>query len=68
MYFQFDLVLSDVSAFLVDGDYHWTQASPNRTDGSSKFTLINFFPIIDKCRVIVNLQQVILFANLSMAF
>nr|XP_027080056.1 uncharacterized protein LOC113703042 isoform X2 [Coffea arabica] len=58
MYLQFDLVLSDVSAFLVDGDYHWSQASPDRTVGSSKHSVINFLPIIDKCGVIVKLQQI----------
>ncbi|KAL3499805.1 hypothetical protein ACH5RR_038898 [Cinchona calisaya] len=58
MYLQFDLILSDVSAFLVDGDYHWNQSVLDRTDGSSKYTLINFLPIIDKCGVIVKLQQI----------
>lgn len=67
MYFQFDLVLSDVSAFLVDGDYHWNQVIGDRTDGSSKSTVINFLPVIDKCGVIVKLQQVLtcLFASIG---
>lgn len=61
MYFQFDLVLSDVSAFLVDGDYHWSQASLNRTDCSSKSSVLSFLPVIDKCGVFLKLQQVIIF-------
>ncbi|CAI9095544.1 OLC1v1031527C1 [Oldenlandia corymbosa var. corymbosa] len=58
MYFQFNLVLSDVSAFLVDGDYYWSQASPEKIDASSKSALINFLPVIDKCGVVVKLQQI----------
>lgn len=54
MYLQFDLVLSDVSAFLFDGDYHWRQISLNK----SAYTHSNFFQIIDKCGVILHLQQV----------
>lgn len=55
MYLQFDLVLSDVSAFLFDGDYHWRQISPNT---SAYHADSNFFQIIDKCGVILHLQQV----------
>ncbi|CAK9173345.1 unnamed protein product [Ilex paraguariensis] len=58
LYIQFDLVLSDVSAFLVDGDYHWSQSSLSRTDDTSKFTVTNFLPVIDKCGVILKLQQI----------
>ncbi|KAL2348225.1 hypothetical protein Fmac_002225 [Flemingia macrophylla] len=55
MYLRFDLVLSDVSAFLFDGDYHWSQVSLNKSAHSSKS---GFFPIIDKCGVILQLQQI----------
>ncbi|KAG8382461.1 hypothetical protein BUALT_Bualt05G0079700 [Buddleja alternifolia] len=57
MYYQFDLVLRDVSAFLVDGDYSWRQASL-KADGSSKCTFISFLPVIDKCGVFLKLQQI----------
>ncbi|XP_027361593.1 uncharacterized protein LOC113869468 [Abrus precatorius] len=55
MYLRFDLVLSDVSAFLFDGDYHWSQIS---LDKSAHSTQNVFFPIIDKCGVILQLQQI----------
>ncbi|KAK9266873.1 hypothetical protein L1049_027132 [Liquidambar formosana] len=55
MYLQFDLVLSDVSAFLVDGDYHWSQILLNTSDGLSG---VNFLPVIDKCGIILKLQQI----------
>lgn len=58
MYTQFDLVLRDVSAFLVDGDYSWSLFTPRRTDGSSKGKFNSFLPIIDKCGVFLKLQQV----------
>ncbi|KAL8053513.1 hypothetical protein ABFS82_05G077000 [Erythranthe guttata] len=58
IYSQFDLVLRDVSAFLVDGDYRWSQDSPDRTDTSSKRSFISFLPVIDKCGVSVKLQQI----------
>lgn len=48
IYLNFNLVLSDVSAFLVDGDYHW--------DGTSDET--NLLPVIDKCGIALKLQQV----------
>lgn len=48
IYLNFNLVLSDVSAFLVDGDYHWNKTS----DG------INLLPVIDKCGIALKLQQV----------
>ncbi|XP_031125724.1 uncharacterized protein LOC116028070 isoform X1 [Ipomoea triloba] len=59
MYVQFDLVLSDVSAFLVDGDYHWGQALPTtKIGGHSKSNIICVLPVIDKCGVILKLQQI----------
>ncbi|KAM7525360.1 hypothetical protein LguiA_015262 [Lonicera macranthoides] len=54
LYLQFDLVLSDVSAVLVDGDYHWSEPSLSGSAGSS----VSFLPVIDKCGVILNLQQI----------
>lgn len=55
MYLKFDLVLSDVSAFLFDGDHHWGQLPLNKSvyDTNSRF-----FQIIDRCGVILHLQQV----------
>ncbi|KAE8055526.1 hypothetical protein FH972_012359 [Carpinus fangiana] len=58
MYLQFDLVLSDVSAFLVDGDYHWSQNPSNKNDVSADISGVSFLPIIDKCGVILKLQQI----------
>ncbi|KAE9596742.1 putative vacuolar protein sorting-associated protein [Lupinus albus] len=55
MYLRFDLVLSDVSAFLFDGDYHWSQFSKNK---SARSTNSGFLPIIDECVVILQLQQI----------
>nr|CAB3500118.1 unnamed protein product [Digitaria exilis] len=49
IYLNFNLVLSDVSAFLVDGDYHWNETS----DG------INLLPVIDKCGIALKLQQIL---------
>ncbi|KAM7253783.1 hypothetical protein ACFE04_031465 [Oxalis oulophora] len=57
MYLKFDLVLSDVSAFLVDGDYDWSQSSFNRA-GSSYFGGVNYLPVVDQCGVILNFQQI----------
>lgn len=53
MYMQFNLVLSDVSAFLVDGDYSWNQKPLDGSSGES--TLL---PVIDRCGVSLHLQQV----------
>lgn len=48
MYLNFNLVLNDVSAFLVDGDYHWNDTSKE----------VNLLPVIDKCGIALKLQQV----------
>lgn len=56
MYLQFDLVLSDVSALLVDGDYSWKQLSSKKSSG--KESSVTFLPVIDKCGVLLKLQQV----------
>ncbi|KAK9984845.1 hypothetical protein SO802_034370 [Lithocarpus litseifolius] len=58
MYLQFDLVLSDVSAFLVDGDYHWPQNPLNGNSVSTNIGGISFLPVIDKCGIILKLQQI----------
>uniref|UniRef100_A0A2C9U4Y6 Integrase catalytic domain-containing protein n=1 Tax=Manihot esculenta TaxID=3983 RepID=A0A2C9U4Y6_MANES len=58
MYLQFDLVLSDISAFLVDGDYNWSQAPLRKSADSGKSNGVSFLPVIDKCGVIVRLQQI----------
>ncbi|XP_065619172.1 uncharacterized protein LOC112023786 [Quercus suber] len=58
MYLQFDLVLSDVSAFLVDGDYHWPQNPLNGNSVSTKIGGVSFLPVIDKCGIILKLQQI----------
>lgn len=58
MYLQFDLVLSDVSALLVDGDYSWKQLSSERSSGSGRESSVTFLPVIDKCGVLLKLQQV----------
>ncbi|XP_058190168.1 uncharacterized protein LOC131307586 isoform X5 [Rhododendron vialii] len=58
LYLQFDLILSDVSAFLVDGDYSWSQTSSISSADSNKFKVVSFLPVIDKCGVILKLQQI----------
>uniref|UniRef100_A0A1J3IIE4 Putative vacuolar protein sorting-associated protein 13A n=1 Tax=Noccaea caerulescens TaxID=107243 RepID=A0A1J3IIE4_NOCCA len=58
MYLQFDLVLSDVSALLVDGDYAWKQLSSKRSSGSGGESSVTFLPVIDKCGVLLKLQQI----------
>ncbi|CAN1333900.1 Intermembrane lipid transfer protein VPS13 [Linum perenne] len=55
MYLQFDLVLSDVSAFLVDGDYSWGQT---KTHKSARSSGVSILPVIDKCGVSLRLQQI----------
>lgn len=55
MYLRFALVLSDVSAFLFDGDYHWSQLSLNK---STRSTNGDFYPVIDRCGVTLQLQLV----------
>ncbi|WOL09557.1 hypothetical protein Cni_G18310 [Canna indica] len=56
MYLQFNLVLSDVSAFLVDGDYHWSKTSLDLA--AEQGNKNSFFPVIDKCGIVVNFQQI----------
>ncbi|XP_073111690.1 uncharacterized protein [Elaeis guineensis] len=56
MYLQFNLVLSDVSAFLVDGDYCWSETpidmDINQQNNNS------FLPVIEKCGIVLKLQQI----------
>ncbi|KAI6702353.1 hypothetical protein NL676_011489 [Syzygium grande] len=56
MYLQFKFVLSDVSAFLVDGDYSWSQTT-YRSAGPTYLGGNTFLPIIDRCGVILALEQ-----------
>lgn len=58
MYLQFNLILRDVSAFLVDGDYHWGQVSANKSSASANLNFVSFLPVIDNCGAILKLQQV----------
>nr|XP_009413254.1 PREDICTED: uncharacterized protein LOC103994598 isoform X1 [Musa acuminata subsp. malaccensis] len=56
LYLQFNLVLSDVSAFLVDGDYHWSKTSLDVAAGQTKND--SFLQVIEKCGIVVNFQQI----------
>ncbi|URE38072.1 vacuolar protein [Musa troglodytarum] len=56
LYLQFNLVLSDVSAFLVDDDYHWGKTSLDDAAGQTKND--SFLQVIEKCGIVVNFQQV----------
>lgn len=58
MYLQFDLVLSDVCAFLVDGDYRWSQTASQGSASSVRSEGVSFLPVIDRCGVILTFQQV----------
>ncbi|KAK9049282.1 hypothetical protein SSX86_031750 [Deinandra increscens subsp. villosa] len=58
IYLQFDVVLSDVSAFFVDGDYRWSQHSLKGPVRSSQSSIISYLPVIDKCGVTLKLQQI----------
>lgn len=58
MYLQFNLILSDVSAFLVDGDYCWSQVPLNNSTAPANLNAVSFLPVIENCGVIIKLQQV----------
>lgn len=58
LYLQFDMVLSDVSAFLVDGEYGWAETSLGGHPGTSKMSGAVMLPVMDKCGVVLRLQQV----------
>lgn len=55
MYLQFNFVLSDVSDFLVDGDYHWS-TTPGEIVDQQVYN--SFLPVVDKCGIVLKLQQV----------
>ncbi|KAL6008541.1 hypothetical protein ACLOJK_034054 [Asimina triloba] len=57
-YMRFTLGLSDVSAFLVDGDYHWSQTHLDTPASSLNLNKFDILPVIDKCRIAVRLQQI----------
>lgn len=59
MYLQFNLDLSDVSAFLVDGEYQWTLSPAGTGPHQSGSNML--LPVIDKCGIVVKLQQVSVF-------
>lgn len=67
MYLQFKFVLSDVSAFLVDGDYSWSQTT-YRSAGPTYLGGNTFLPIIDRCGVILALEQVAIVIFLEKSF
>lgn len=52
------MVLSDVSAFFVDGDYHWSQHTLKGSAHSSQSSIVSYLPVIDRCGVTLKLQQV----------
>jgi hypothetical protein len=56
MYLQFNLGLSDVSAFLVDGEYQWGLSVAGTGPNQSHSNML--LPVIDKCGIVVKLQQV----------
>lgn len=56
MYLQFSLILNDVSAFLVDGDYNWRETLTDVSSGQAQ--ICNYFPVLDKCGIAIKLQQV----------
>ncbi|XP_077244890.1 pleckstrin homology (PH) domain-containing protein [Tasmannia lanceolata] len=58
MYLKFNLGLSDVSAFLVDGDYHWSQTPLEMSAGSLHPSNINLLPVIEKCGIVLKFQQI----------
>ncbi|GAB2263603.1 hypothetical protein Droror1_Dr00025737 [Drosera rotundifolia] len=58
MYLQFGLVLSDVSAFLVDGDHRWNNGPVAQSSTFSALNDTTFLPVVDKCGVLIKLQQI----------
>lgn len=57
MYLQFNFVLRDVSAFLVDGDYHWSQIAANKS-APAHLNYAILLPVIDNCGVTLKVEQV----------
>lgn len=58
MFLKFKLELKDISAFLIDGDYSWGERSLGCSASSSQQNAKRFLPVLDKCGVVVKLQQV----------
>ncbi|KAK6935059.1 Pleckstrin homology domain [Dillenia turbinata] len=58
MYLGFDLMLRDVSAFLVDGDFQWGDSGSNKSFRVNSSKDCNFLPVVDKCGVILKFQQI----------
>lgn len=58
MYLQFNVALTDVSAFLVDGDYNWSDHCPKVPAKSLGGSNMNLLPVIDNCGIVLKLQQV----------
>ncbi|KAI4338425.1 hypothetical protein MLD38_023489 [Melastoma candidum] len=56
-FLQFNMVLSDVSAFLVDGDFIWSQTNRSRFMNGSPSGGVALLPVIDRCGVIIKLEQ-----------
>ncbi|KAM6557396.1 hypothetical protein CsatB_004415 [Cannabis sativa] len=58
MYLQFNLVLKDVSAFLVDGDYHWGEVPTKKHSTPAHSNYVSLLPVIDNCGAMLKLQQI----------
>ncbi|XP_047340404.1 uncharacterized protein LOC124943990 [Impatiens glandulifera] len=58
LYLQFFMILTDISAFLVDGEYNWSKESHNTSADFSKLGGVSFLPVLDKCGVVLKLQQI----------
>ncbi|XP_031502249.1 uncharacterized protein LOC116265643 [Nymphaea colorata] len=58
MFLKFKLELKDISAFLIDGDYSWGERSLGCSASSSQQNAKRFLPVLDKCGVVVKLQQI----------
>ena len=59
--FQFNVVIRDVSAFMVDGEYSWSN-DPMLPSTLSKHYKNGILPVIDKCGIVLKLQQVCVFS------
>ncbi|MQL82370.1 hypothetical protein Taro_014851 [Colocasia esculenta] len=55
---QFNVVLNDVSAFLVDGEYSWRIPHTHMPSSSGKLNYNSLLPVIDKCAIVLKLQQI----------
>lgn len=57
-FLKFHMVLSDVSAFLVDGNFIWSETHGSRFPNGSPLGGMTLLPVIDRCGVIIKLEQV----------